>query len=165
MRLWSLRWEGGSRRLEPCRKPFIISYKWRWLRKVAAGEVRRETCRAREHQPPPLRRTSSLIVVVSLWKFIIELDSLFCLHRCLLGLILTLLSCSDDKQARRMWSMCSQLANLIFLHAAGSQSHHTILIPYTNVPTHSHAGSPFSFCCICWNGCGPPAPEKAKEGK
>lgn len=21
----------------------------------------------------------------------------------------------------------------------------------------------FSFCCICWNACGPPAPEKVKE--
>lgn len=142
MRLWSLRWEGGSRRRGQCRNPFIISHKWRWLRKVAAGEVRRESSKLETITP-----SSTPILAAhhpQWWTRQVSSAS----RPCLPGLTLALLSCSDDKQARHMWSMCNQLANLIFLHPAGSNSRHQILTPYTDASTHPHTGSPFLFCYL-----------------
>lgn len=131
-----------------------------------------ERCGARERQHSLRlgsdRYTSSLIAVVSLWKFTVELESLFCLHLCHRGLVLTPLSCSDDKRARRMWSMGSQLANLISLHAAGSRSHHITQPPYAPhrcPPAHTHAGSPLHFVALVEMAGGPSGREKAKVEK
>lgn len=73
-------------------------------------------------------------------------------------------SCADDEQARRMWSMCSQLANPIILHSASPQSHRTTLTPKNRrPPEESSAGSPFHFAMFVEMVVEPP--ERMREGE
>lgn len=77
-----------------------------------------------------------LIVIVLIWKFTVELSLLWLLLS-LRGLSVTLVSHSDDKQDRHMWSMGSQLANLIFSAFRRLRSHHiTQTLNPTLMATH-----------------------------
>lgn len=135
MRLWSLHWVRGRWPAAHAVSETIHLQLQDEVREVAVREVRR-SCKARQRETYP-SQPRQIRIILGLAR---KIYSLFCFHLWLLGLILTLLSCSDGKQAGRMWSMGSELANLIFLCTAGCRvtitSHQTIAATYTNAPTH-----------------------------